>query len=118
MISESLRLVSLLFLLVIILIVTFFVRKHRITIKYSLIWYFCTIVLLLFVVFPPILVWLTKMLGIQVASNLLFLLVIAFLFIVTISLTIIVSNQKEQIKLLIQEISILKEKVKNENKFK
>ncbi|MGE5455580.1 MAG: DUF2304 domain-containing protein [Ignavibacteriales bacterium] len=108
MISENLKLAALLFLLAIILIITLFVRKDKITIKYSLVWYSCTFVLLLFVIFPPILVWLTNIFKIQVASNLLFILIIAFLFVITISLTIIVSKQKEQLKLLIQEVSILK----------
>lgn len=110
MISENLKLVTLLSLLIILLIITLFVRKHRISIKYSLVWYSYIFMLLIFIIFPTTLVWLTKIFKLQLASNLLFILVISFLFIITISLTIIVSNQKEKIKLLIQEVSLLKER--------
>ena len=44
------------------------------------------------------------------ASNMIFAIMIGGLFIICISLTIIVSIQKEQIKNLIQEVSILKSK--------
>lgn len=106
--STSLKLASIIFILTIVVFITIFVKKHKISVKYSIIWYFCSLILILLVLFPSLLTWLTDLLGIQVASNMIFALMLGVLFIITISLTIIVSEQKEQIRTLIQEISILK----------
>ncbi len=108
--STNLKIISILFSIVLILIVLLFVRKGKITIKYSLVWLASTFVLLILSVFPNVLIWLTKIIGIQVASNLIFALIIGILLIVCISLTIIVSSQTEKIRILIQEVSLLKEK--------
>lgn len=114
--SNNLKIITLIFIIIMLFIVTFFTKKGRITIKYSIMWYGCILMLSLFVIFPSVLMWLTKLFQIQVASNLLFALIIGFLFTITISLTIIVSGQKEKTRILTQEISILKSnisKIKN-----
>ena len=106
--SSNLKILALIFLLLIAIIITLFVRKNKISIKYSLIWYLMCLVLALFTLFPNVLELITNFFGIKLASNFIFVLMIGGLFVITISLTIIVSIQKEQIKNLIQEISILK----------
>lgn len=108
--TYSLKIISLLFILSILTIITIFVRKKKILVKYSIIWYLTCLFLLILVLFPNLLNLITNLLGIQIASNMIFALIIGFLFVITISLSIIVSEQKEQIKLLIQEVSLLKEK--------
>ena len=107
--TTNLKIISILFILLIIFIITFFVKRNRIIIKYSIVWYFCCLLLILFTLFPNLLSWFTHLFGIEVASNFIFALLIGFLFVITISLTIIVSQQKEQIRKLVQEVSILKE---------
>ena len=111
--SINLKLLSLLFVLAILIVITLFVKKNKITIKYSIVWYLTSLLLILFIVFPNLLEWFTNLFGIALASNFIFALLIGFLFIVNISLTIIVSAQKEQIRNLIQEISILEGKINN-----
>ena len=108
--SNNLKILSILFLLLVAIIITLFVRKNKISIKYSLIWYFMCFILAIFTLFPYLLGLITNFFGIQVASNMIFAIMIGGLFIICISLTIIVSIQKEQIKNLIQEVSILKSK--------
>lgn len=107
--SKSLMIISLSFIIILFIVITMFVRKNSISVKYSLIWYGSLFILFLFTVFPKLLKFVTDLLKIQVASNLVFALIFGILIMVTISLTIIVSKQKEQIKLLIQEVSLLKE---------
>ena len=97
--------VSILFLIVLIL---HYVKQEKILVKYSLVWLLPCIVLLIFVLVPGFLTWTTNLLGFQTASNMILTLLVGLLFIITMSLTVIVSTQKEQIRLLIQEISILK----------
>jgi len=108
--STNLKLLSLLFVLVILIAITLLVKKNRITIKYSIVWYLTSLLLILFIVFPNLLGWFTNLFGIAIASNFIFALLIGFLFIITISLTTIVSVQKEQIRTLTQEVSILNKK--------
>jgi len=115
MIGWKLKLAAIISILSVIVAITHFVKKNRITIKYAIIWYISLIVLMLFTTFPEILGWLTSLVGMELSSNFLFVLLIAFLFFICISLTIIVSEQKEKIRLLIQEISIIKSK-EEENK--
>ena len=109
--SNNLKILAIMFLIIISIIITLFVRKNKISIKYSLIWYFMCFVLILFTLFPHLLGLITNFFGIQVASNMIFAIMIGGLFIICISLTIIVSIQKEQIKNLIQEVSIIKAKL-------
>lgn len=69
----------------------------------------------LIAIFPNIVFSLSKIFGFEASSNMVFLLGFFFLFYVIFILTISISIQNEKIKLLIQEISLLKESVnKNE----
>ena len=54
MIDWKLKLISLLSILLIIIVITHFVKKDKIVIKYAIIWYISLIVLLLFSIFPEI----------------------------------------------------------------
>ncbi len=106
----ELKLSSIIFLLLVIFLILFLIRKNKIAIKYSLVWLLPCIILLIFVLVPGFLTWTTKILGFQTTSNMVLSLLIGLLLIITIALTVIVSKQKEQIRLLIQEVSLLKEK--------
>lgn len=110
MITSNLKILSIVCILIMALIITFFVRKNKILIKYSIIWYSCSALLILFVLFPSVLTWFTHLFGIELESNFIFMIMIGILFIISISLTIIVSQQKEAIRVLTQELSILKSK--------
>lgn len=108
--SLSLKLDSIIFILFIIVLIIVLVKREKISIKYSLVWLFPCVLMLIFVLIPGFLSFITNLLGFQTASNMIFALLIGFLIVVTIALTVIVSKQKEKIRLLIQEVSLLKEK--------
>lgn len=113
--SKSLMIISLSFILILFIVITMFVRRNSISVKYSFIWYGSLFILFLFTIFPRLLKLITDLLNIQVASNLVFALMLGVLIMVTISLTIIVSKQKEHIKLLIQEVSLIKAQIGEKN---
>lgn len=113
--SFNLKLLSIFFILSITLVIFFVTRKGKILVKYSIVWYSCLLILLLLTIFPSVLAWFTNLFGIQVSSNFIFAFMIGLLFIICISLTTIVSNQNEKIRSLIQELSILKEKIEKDN---
>lgn len=112
--STSLKIFAILFITLIIITIFYLLRKDKISIKYSIVWFIPSFILLIFTIIPGLLVWTSKIMGFQTASNMVFALLICLLVIIIISLTVIVSKQKEQIRRLIQEISIIKEKIDNE----
>lgn len=107
----SLRITLLIFSLILIVSVTATLKKGRIPIKYSLLWYFSAVVILVVALFPFIIEGFANILGFVTISNLVIGILIAILLFLTMSLTIITSGQKRKITLLIQEVSLLKETI-------
>ena len=106
--STNLVFVSGIFSIFIILFIIHLIRKEKVNIKYSLIWIILFAALLLCLFIPGLLSFITKLLGFQTASNMVLSLLIAVLVIINISNTVINSHQDKKIRLLIQEISLLK----------
>ena len=106
--SNALIIFSLIILLLIVFEVLHLVRKKRISVKYSLVWLFPCLVLMIFVLVSGLMDNIAKIIGFQTASNMVIILLIGFLFIINLALTTIVTNQKDKIRLLIQEVSMLK----------
>ena len=113
--STSLMISSILFSLFIIVSVLIMLRKGKINIKYSLIWLLLFTLLLIAALIPNFLVWITNLLGFKTASNMVISIILAVLVIITIALTVIVSKQDKKIRLLIQELSMLKNKSREKN---
>jgi hypothetical protein len=94
------------------LLILYLVKKRRISIKYSLVWLLPCFILIIFVLVPGFMDMISRFLGFKTASNMILTSLIGFLMMITIALTVIVSNQKDKIRLLIQEVSILKSEKK------
>lgn len=108
--SVSLRILLLVFSIVLAFATTVVVKRGRMPIKYSLLWYFSSLIIFILAVFPFIIEWVAKLFGFITLSNLITSIMIGILLFLTMSLTIITAGQKRKITLLIQEISMLKEK--------
>lgn len=108
----GLKLEVAIFCIVTIIIILQIVRKGRISVKYSLFWLFAILFMLTSALIPNLMEIVAKWLGFELLSNMMFSMVIVILMFVSISLTIIVSGQNEKIRLLIQEVSLLKDKIK------
>jgi len=98
------------FCVVTLYVIVYFIRKEMISVSYSLVWIFSVLILMVMTSIPDFMENVANMLGFEVLSNMVFALIIMILMFVAISLTIIVSGQKEKIRLLVQEVSILKSK--------
>ena len=109
--SINLKLSVILFIFILFLAVIFLLRKGKFSAKYAILWIFACIVLALLVIFPQILTFLANLLGFEMHSNMIFSIFIGALLFLLLSLTIIVSNQKSKINMLIQEVSLLKQKI-------
>jgi len=81
-------------------------RKQKLDLKYCLIWVFALLGIAVFCIFPQLLYGLSRLLGIETASNTLFLICIAFLACICVSLTIVVSNLSDRLRKLTQNIAI------------
>ena len=103
----NLRLSILVIALILAAVILRVLHKDMIPVKYSLLWGIGVIVLIVLSIWPGILVSLANLIGFQTISNM----VTVILLFITISLTVIVSGQKKKITLLVQEISILKNRV-------
>lgn len=111
--TNSLLFYSGLFIFFVIFFILYFIRKSKINIKYSVIWLIIFGVLFIFLIIPGFLDYMTKLLGFSLSSNMIFSLLIASLVVINIWVTGIVSSQDKKIRQLIQEISILKNKLKD-----
>lgn len=90
-----------------------FLKYKAIELKYTLIWIFCGLAMLLMVICPGLFIFLVNLLGITGTMNGLFILLIAFLLMISMSLTSIVSRQSSKIRVLVQEVAILRKKIED-----
>lgn len=93
-------------------IVLYLLKKRRLSLKYTLLWLLTGLVMLIFVIFPGIMGAIAKLLGIQTVMNTLYLLLLAFVLVLLMMLTSIVSKQTERIGYLAQSNAILEKRVR------
>ena len=108
----SLALIAVSILLFILTV--YYLRKGAIPLKYSLVLLGASIVLLCCAFLTECLINITKLLGFQTTSNLIIGILFILLFIICLVLTIVVSSQSKKIVLLIQEVSMLKERMNDQ----
>lgn len=106
--SFNLRLGLILTAILIFYVTLRFLKKEKIPVKYSLIWFFSSFIILMVGLIPRIFCYFSNMIGFITMSNMVIGIFIFILLMITISLTVIVSGQKKKITLLIQEVSMLK----------
>lgn len=87
------------------------VTKKKLLLSYSLLWLLLSILVILFSLFPQPIYFLTELLGIELPSNFVFIIAIACLLAISLSLSIIASKQTAYSKTLIQEVAILKKEI-------
>lgn len=84
------------------------ITKGKLREEYSIIWIFCTAALLLFAIWRNGLDVIAKLLGVYYAPALIFLGAIFAIIIFLVHLSVVNSKQQQQIKLLAQELALLK----------
>lgn len=88
-------------------------KRHRLQLRYTLLWLFCTFLLFLLILFPQAMTWIGRLVGIQTTMNTLYIFLIGFLIILSLSLTSIVSIQMKEIKTLDQNIALNERRIRN-----
>lgn len=112
----SLKIFLIILLLFQIFLIVKTIRKKRMSMKYGSLWIFLILLMLIIVLFPKIVFKLSSLFGFETSSNMIFLLGFFFLFYMIFILTTSISIMNEKIKLLIQEVSMLKESVDKDGK--
>lgn len=93
-------------------LILIFLKRKSLELKYTLLWLFAGFFMGLAVVFPKMLGYFTRFLGIQSTMNGLYIVCIGFIIIILMALTSIVSKQTMKIRTLIQEIGMLEKRVR------
>lgn len=94
-------------------LILLFLKKKSLELKYTLLWLLAGVVMGIFIVFPRLLVYLTRFLGMESPMNALYVLCIGFIIIILMALTSIVSKQTMKIRSLIQENAILEKRLRD-----
>ena len=112
MISVKFQFIVLVALVVYYIVLFHMLKKKRLSLRYTLLWLFSGVIMLVFALFPTFLTWLAVALGIAMPTNALFSIVLFCMIMLLISLTAIVSKQTEQIKRLSQSVALLEKRVR------
>ena len=93
------------------------IKNKKLQISFSTFWIFSAFVLIVAIAVPNLVEWISYSLGFVTPSNMVFLLSIFIIFCLVFDLTLKLSQEHKKNVLLVQEISLLKERVnKLENK--
>lgn len=112
MISVRLRTVLLCAVVVYFVIILMFLKNKAISLRYTLLWLAAGVVLGVMVIWPHSLTLFVHAIGIESNMNGLFIAGIAFIIMILMSLTSIVSKQAEKIKNLTQTISKMEKRLR------
>ncbi len=93
-------------------VILWMLKKKKLTVRYSIVWFFAAFALVLFAVFPYIVLVLRDLLQVELVSNLVFLMVLAFVLFMLLSISCIVSVFSEKLKRLSQESALLEQRVR------
>ena len=93
-------------------VILMFLKKKALALKYTLLWLAAGAVLGIMVIWPQTLGWFIHLMGITSNMNGLFALCIAFLIMISMSITSIVSKQTEKIKNLTQTIAKMEKRIR------
>jgi len=113
MIPVTLRITLSIAVICYFVLILYYLKKRMLELKYTLLWLAAGAVMGIMVFFPKILVKFVKLLGIESNMNGLYVLSIAFIIAILMTLTSIVSRQSLKIRTLIQELSMMEKRIRD-----
>lgn len=111
MTEHRLQLIIAVFLCLLLVILIRRIVKKTLDIKSTLSWMLLIVILLIVDIFPQILDWAATFMGIQLPSNMIFMVAIIFLGVIVLSHTMVISKLTETNKSLVQEVALLKKQI-------
>ena len=114
--SETLKVFLVILLFISLILIVSRLKHKKLSIRYGVIWIILIILLIISLLFSDLYFDLAKFLGFEKTSNMVFLFSFFFLFYLNFTLVTTISVLNDKVKNLIQEISILKERVEKNEK--
>lgn len=107
----NVQIIGVIFSLVLLSSVFFCVKVKRIQEKYSLVWFFVGLIILVFSINRGLMEGFSYIVGIDYAPSALFSILIAFSYLLLLNMSISITSLKKKNKSLIQEVGLLALKV-------
>lgn len=111
--SIELRIALIAITIVYTIIILKLIKKKEVNLYFSIFWIFSICVLIFSIIFPNIIIKISKIIGFQTPVNMMFCFAIFVSFYLIFKLTLILSQEYKKNVSMIQEISILKQKIEN-----
>lgn len=112
MIPDKLRISLICAVAIYFILILVFLKRRDISLKYTLLWLFAGVFMGVLVIWPESLVLITGLIGIESNMNGLFILAIAFVIAILMSITAIVSKQSDKIRSLTQTIAMMEKRIR------
>lgn len=112
MISQNLQITLIIAVICYFIIILHYLKQKMLELKYTLIWLAAGVVMAVMIFFPELLLKIVGLFGIQSNMNGLYLMCLAFIFMILMTLTSIVSRQQLKIRILIQQVSMLEKRIR------
>lgn len=112
MIPSTLRIVLLLGIIFYFVLILIFLKNKTLHLRYTLLWLAAGVVLAILVIWPYTLVFFVRLLGIASNMNGLFIVCIAFIIMILMSLTSIISKQADKVKNLTQTVARMEKRIR------
>ena len=97
-----------------LMVIVELIRRGRLKEKYSLLWLFAGIILLIFSLSRGLLEYVSSLLGIYYPPSLLFLLAFLFLLLITLHFSVVISGLSDKNKKLAQELALLQQQMQED----
>lgn len=94
------------------------IRKKALELRYALVWLIVGGCILILTIFPRLMDWLAKLMGIASAVNMLFFLGFCFSLAIIFTLTVAISRMSVRIKNLTQELALYEKRQEDSSKLK
>ena len=113
MFSDKLRIVLIIAVIVYFVLILYWLKIKALNLKYTLLWLLSGVAMGILVIFPEVLLSISKLVGIQTPMYALLVFAITFVIAILMSITSIVSRQNRKIRTLIQENALLEKRIRD-----
>lgn len=109
----KLQLILIACIVVFLAVIFILLKQKKLNLKYTLLWFLTAVALLVIIIFPNIIVWMTNVAGIVMPVNFVFFMEGLFVLVLLLSLTSIVSRITSRISRLTQTQALLEKRIRD-----
>ncbi len=96
---------------ILILLIVELIRRRKLREEYALLWLFTGVGILILVLYYPLLVWLSKLIGAITPTTTLFLFAFLFLMLISIHFSVKFSRLSDQMHKVVSELALLRKEL-------